>query len=172
MKIPMKWIADYAPIPLDAAAYQDKMIMIGNGVEGYDDLAHGIEGIVVGKVMTCEAHPDSDHLHVTTVDVGGEELLQIVCGAPNCEAGILVPVATVGAKMPDGTVIKKGKLRGVESFGMLCSADELGVPVELYPSCGKEGFETLPGDGREDEGNTRTAAGCGKKSDLYAGFSS
>ena len=140
MKLPMKWISEYAPINTDAENYMNKMIMIGNGVEGYEDLAHGIKGVVVGKVLTCEAHPDSDHLHVTTVDVGSGEPLQIVCGAPNCEAGILVPVATVGARMPDGTEIKKGKLRGVESFGMLCSADELGVPVELYPSCGKEGL--------------------------------
>ena len=120
MKLPMKWISEYAPINMDAESYMNKMIMIGNGVEGYDDLAHGIEGIVVGKVMTCEAHPDSDHLHVTTVDVGGKELLQIVCGAPNCEAGILVPVATVGAKMPDGTVIKRANCAA--SNPLACSA--------------------------------------------------
>ncbi|MCQ2457839.1 MAG: phenylalanine--tRNA ligase subunit beta [Clostridia bacterium] len=140
MKVPMKWIGEYAPILTDAENYMNKMIMIGNGVEGYEDLGGGFSGVVVGKVLTCEAHPDSDHLHVTTVDIGSGEPLQIVCGAPNCEAGILVPVATVGACLPGGVKIKKGKLRGVESCGMLCSSDELGVPVELYPSVGSAGL--------------------------------
>ncbi|MDO5435948.1 MAG: phenylalanine--tRNA ligase subunit beta [Clostridia bacterium] len=140
MKVPMKWISEYAPILTDAENYMNKMIMIGNGVEGYEDLGGEISGVVVGKVLTCEAHPDSDHLHVTTVDIGSGEPLQIVCGAPNCEAGILVPVATVGATLPGGVKIKKGKLRGVESSGMLCSSDELGVPVELYPSVGSAGL--------------------------------
>lgn len=140
MKIPMQWIRQYADIPMDAATYQDKMIMIGNGVEGYEDLGAEVQGVVVGRVLTCVPHPDSDHLHITTVDIGGDAPLQIVCGAPNCEAGILVPVATVGAHLPGGVKIKKGKLRGVESCGMLCSADELGVPVELYPSVGDAGL--------------------------------
>lgn len=140
MKLPMKWIEQYADIPMDAQAYQDKMIMIGNGVEGLEDLGEAFDGVVVGRVLTCEKHPDSDHLHVTTVDVGGEAPLQIVCGAPNCEAGILVPVAMVGAHLPGGVKIKKGKLRGVASEGMLCGGDELGVPVELYPHVGAAGL--------------------------------
>ena len=140
MKVPMQWISSYAPIPVDAAAYQDKMIMIGNGIEGYEDLGAEVANVVVGRVLTCEPHPDSDHLHVTTVDVGEAEPLHIVCGAPNCEAGILVPVAKIGARLPGGVKIKKGKLRGVESEGMLCSGDELGVPPELYPSVGSEGL--------------------------------
>ena len=140
MRIPMQWISRYAPIPVDAAAYQDKMIMIGNGVEGYEELGAEVDGVVVGRVLTCVPHPNSDHLHITTVDVGEGAPLQIVCGAPNCEAGILVPVAKVGAHLPGGVKIKKGKLRGVESCGMLCSADELGVPVELYPSVGDAGL--------------------------------
>ena len=140
MKVPMKWIREYAPIPVDAAEYQRKMIMIGNGVEGYEYLGAEIDNVVVGRVVTCEPHPDSDHLHVTSVDVGGPELLQIVCGAPNCEAGILVPVAKVGAHLPGGVKIKKGKLRGVASEGMLCSSTELGIPQELYPSVGDAGL--------------------------------
>ena len=140
MRIPMQWISRYAPIPVDAATYQDKMIMIGNGVEGYEELGAEVDGVVVGRVLTCVPHPNSDHLHITTVDVGEGAPLQIVCGAPNCEAGILVPVAKVGAHLPGGVKIKKGKLRGVESCGMLCSADELGVPVELYPSVGDAGL--------------------------------
>ena len=140
MKVPMQWINEYAPITLTPEEYQNRMIMIGNGVEGYENLGAEVENVVVGRVLTCEKHPDSDHLHVTTVDVGQGEPIQIVCGAPNCEAGILVPVALVGAKLPGGVKIKKGKLRGVESCGMLCSADELGVPEYLYPSVGAEGL--------------------------------
>ncbi len=140
MKIPMQWISEYAPINVDAAAYQDQMIMIGNGVEGYEEVGGEVENVVVGRVLTCEPHPDSDHLHLTTVDVGEAEPLHIVCGAPNCRAGILTPVALVGAKLPGGVKIKKGKVRGQVSEGMLCSADELGVPVELYPSCGAAGI--------------------------------
>ena len=140
MKIPMQWINAYAPINVDAETYQNKMIMIGNGVEGYEAVGGEVEGVVVGRVLTCVDHPNSDHLHITTVDVGEAEPLHIVCGAPNCRAGILTPVAKVGARLPGGVKIKKGKMRGELSEGMLCSADELGVPVELYPSCGAAGI--------------------------------
>ena len=140
MKVPMQWIKEYADIPVDAATYQSKMIMIGNGVEGYEDLGAEVENVVVGTVLTCEDHPNSDHLHLTTVDVGQEEPLHIVCGAPNCRAGIQTPVAMVGAKLPGGVKIKKGKMRGEVSEGMLCSSDEIGVPVELYPSIGAAGI--------------------------------
>ena len=140
MKIPMQWISQYAPINVDAETYQNKMIMIGNGVEGYEPVAGEVEGVVVGTVLTCEDHPNSDHLHCTTVDVGGEEPLHIVCGAPNCKAGIQVPVALNGAKLPGGIKIKKGKMRGEVSEGMLCGGDEIGVPVELYPHVGAEGI--------------------------------
>ncbi len=140
MKVPMQWIKEYAGIPMSAADYQNRMIMIGDGVEGYEETGAEVDHVVVGRVLTCEAHPDSDHLHVTTVDVGGDAPLQIVCGAPNCRAGILTPVALVGAHLPGGVKIKKGKLRGVMSEGMLCSSEELGVPVELYPSIGAAGI--------------------------------
>lgn len=83
---------------------------------------------VIGHVLTCEKHPDSDHLHVTTVDVGGGEVLQIVCGAANVAQGQLVVVAKVGAVMPSGLIIAPGQLRGVDSNGMLCSARELELP--------------------------------------------
>ncbi|MBQ9309133.1 MAG: phenylalanine--tRNA ligase subunit beta [Clostridia bacterium] len=140
MKVPMKWIRDYAPCNVDAETFQRNMIMIGNGVEGYEELGAEVSKVVVGRVLTCDAHPDSDHLHVCTVDVGEEAPLQIVCGAPNVAAGQLVPVALVGAHLPGGIKIKKGKLRGVPSEGMICSGDEIGVPPELYPSVGSEGI--------------------------------
>lgn len=140
MKLPMKWIAEYAPIPVSPAEYQNRMIMSGTDVEGTEDLSGGLEGVVVGRVLTVAPVENSDHLHVCQVDVGEAEALQVVCGAPNVAPGILVPVATVGATLPDGTKIKKGKLRGVESQGMLCSATELNVPTDLYPSIGDEGL--------------------------------
>ena len=148
MKVSMNLLKQYADIPVTPAEYESRMIMTGTGVEGIGDLGEKLQNVVVGRVLTCEPHPNSDHLHVCTVDVGREEPLQIVCGAPNVAAGQLVPVALVGAVLPDGT-IKKGKLRGVESYGMICSGPEMGVPVELYPSVGDEGilattFQTWP----------------------------
>ncbi len=140
MKIPMKWLREYTEIPADADTYMNKMIMIGDGVEGYETLGAEVEGVVVGKVLTCEPHPNSDHLHVCTVDVGEEEPLHIVCGAPNVAAGQLVPVAKNGARLPGGVKIKKGKLRGEVSEGMICSGEELGCPPELYPNIWSEGI--------------------------------
>ncbi|MBR4711624.1 MAG: phenylalanine--tRNA ligase subunit beta [Clostridia bacterium] len=145
MKVPMKWIREYADIPVDAETYMNRMIMIGDGVEGYENLGAEVEGVVVGRVLTCEPHPNSDHLHVCKVDVGdvkdGEpEPLQIVCGAPNVAAGQLVPVAKNGAHLPGGVIIKKGKLRGEVSEGMICSGEELGCPPELYPNVWEKGI--------------------------------
>ncbi len=140
MKVSMKWLKEYADIPMTAEEYESRMIMTGTGVEGTEYLGEELENVVVGKVLTCAAHENSDHLHVCTVDVGEGEPLQIVCGAPNVAEGQLVPVAKIGAKLPGGHVIKKGKLRGVESQGMLCSGPEIGVPVELYPSVGDAGL--------------------------------
>ncbi len=139
MKVSMNLLKRYADIPVTPAEYEDRMIMTGTGVEGIDDLSKQLENVVVGRVLTCVPHENSDHLHVCTVDVGSGEPLQIVCGAPNVAAGQLVAVAMIGAKLPGGT-IKKGKMRGVESYGMLCSGPEMGVPVELYPSVGDEGI--------------------------------
>ena len=140
MKIPMKWLREYTEIPVDADTYMNKMIMIGDGVEGYETLGAEVEGVVVGRVLTCDAHPNSDHLHVCKVDIGGAEPLQIVCGAPNVAAGQLVPVALNGARLPGGVKIKKGKLRGEVSEGMICSGEELGCPPELYPNIWAEGI--------------------------------
>ena len=140
MKISMNWIRQYADIPVSPAEYESTMIMHGTGVEGIEYLGEECQNVVVGRVLTCRDHENSDHLHVCTVDVGQGEPLQIVCGAPNVREGILVPVALIGAKLPGGHEIKKGKLRGVESCGMLCSGPEIGVPVELYPSVGDAGL--------------------------------
>ena len=125
--------------------YSDAMTMSGSKVEGYESMGDSIQNVVTGKVLTCEDHPDSDHLHVTTVDAGTGEILQIVCGAPNCKAGIIVPVALVGAELPGGK-IKKGKIRGVESSGMLCSHDELGITEDMLGYEPEYGILVLPED--------------------------
>jgi phenylalanyl-tRNA synthetase beta chain len=140
MKLPMQWIKDYASIPVDAKTYQNRMIWTGTAVEGVEALGEDIEKVVAGRVLTVDKVEGSDHLHVCTVDAGQGAILQIVCGAPNVAPGILVPVALEGAKLPGGVKIKKGKLRGVMSEGMLCSATELNVPQELYPSVGDAGL--------------------------------
>ena len=146
MKVSMNWLKRYAAIPVTPAEYESRMIMTGTGVEGIEDLGKNLQNVVVGRVVTVKEHENSDHLHVCTVDVGEQALLQIVCGAPNVKEGLLVPVAKVGAKLPGGAEIKKGKLRGVESCGMLCSGPEIGVPVELYPSVGDAGLLTFQED--------------------------
>ncbi|MBQ3079418.1 MAG: phenylalanine--tRNA ligase subunit beta [Clostridia bacterium] len=142
MKAPMKWLNEYTKINMPAEEYARRMIMTGTAVEGWENTAK-FTNVVVGYVKTCEMHPDSDHLHVCTVDVGAENDLQIVCGAPNVHAGAYVCCALEGAELPGGVKIKHGKIRGVESFGMLCSGPELDVPSDLYPHCGEEGIILL-----------------------------
>ena len=101
--------------------------MGGLEIEGAEPIAPAFTGVVVAQVLTCEQHPNADKLHVCTVDIGKEEPVQIVCGAPNVRAGVKVPCATIGAVLPGDFKIKKAKLRGVESNGMLCSSRELGI---------------------------------------------
>ena len=135
MNISYKWLKEYIGLPADMTPGQvaDALTSIGletGGVERVESIRGGLRGIVIGKVLTCTEHPDSDHLHVTTVDLGGETPEQIVCGAPNVAAGQTVVVATVGTTLYDGDKefkIKKSKIRGVESFGMICAEDEIGV---------------------------------------------
>lgn len=130
MNLPMSWLNDYMDIDVEPKEYSDRLTMTGSKVEGYETMGDEITNVVAGKVLTCVAHPDSDHLSVCTVDAGTGEELQIVCGAPNVREGIIVPTALAGATLPGGMKIKKGKLRGVESNGMLCSHDELGITVD------------------------------------------
>ncbi len=145
MNLPMSWLNDYMDIDVTPKEYADRLTMTGSKVEGYEGLGENIQNVVVGKVLTCEDHPDSDHLHVCTVDAGTGEALQIVCGAPNVKAGIKTPVALVGAQLPDGK-IKKGKIRGVESRGMLCSHEELGISEDILGFKPEYGILILPDD--------------------------
>ena len=147
MNLPMSWLSDYTDITgVSPKEYADKMTMSGSKVEGVENLGAEIDKVVVGKVLTCEMHPDSDHLHVCSVDVGEEEPIQIVCGAPNVAVGQKVPVALNGAVLPGGIKIKKGKLRGVMSNGMICSHEEMGIEPSRLGYEPEYGILVLPED--------------------------
>ncbi|MBQ7794066.1 MAG: phenylalanine--tRNA ligase subunit beta [Clostridia bacterium] len=127
MKVPMSWFGDYTDISgVSPKEYNDALTMSGSKVEGIEFLGKELDRVVSGKINSVTPHPDSDHLVICMVDVGGE-VLQIVTGAPNVKEGQIVPVALDGSTLPNGVKIKKGKLRGVESNGMLCSHDEMGI---------------------------------------------
>lgn len=140
MHVSMNWLKTMVDVPVGMQEFCDRLDLTGTGVEGLETVGANLDGIVVGHTLTCEPHPDSDHMHVVTVEVGEGEPLQIVCGAPNIAANIKVPVATVGATMPEGFKIKKSKLRGVASCGMCCSKRELGMGTE------HDGIWILPED--------------------------
>ncbi len=134
MKISYNWVKQFIQLDWNAEKTGELLTDLGlevEGIEKYESVQGGLEGIVVGHVVTCVQHPNADRLKVTTVDLGSGELVQIVCGAPNVAAGQKVPVATVGTTLYDaegkGFKIKKGKIRGEESHGMICAEDELGL---------------------------------------------
>ena len=139
MKISVDWLKEYVDLKgISAREIAEKLTQITCEVEEVITLGQGLESVVVGRILTCDAHPQSDHLHLLTVDIGQEQPLNIVCGAPNARAGITVAVATVGTVMPDGMKIVPAKIRGCESFGMCCSYAELGYKAE------DEGIIELP----------------------------
>lgn len=146
MNISYKWLREYVDVDLTAEEIAVALTSIGlevGSVEEVQSIKGGLEGLWTGQVLTCEEHPNSDHMHVCTVSVGQEEPLQIVCGAPNVAAGQKVIVAVVGTKLYDGDqefVIKRSKLRGVESLGMICAEDEIGVGTS------HDGIIVLPED--------------------------
>lgn len=144
MKISENWLRQWANPANTSDELGQQLTMAGLELDGSDTVAPEFSGVVVGEVITCEQHPDADRLRVTTVNIGTGENLQIVCGAPNVRTGLKVAVATVGAVLPpiDGKPfnIKKGKLRGIESQGMLCGASEIGLTDEI------DGILELPDD--------------------------
>lgn len=146
MNISYNWLKEYVDFDLTPDEVAAALTSIGletGGVEEVQSIKGGLEGLVVAEVLTCEPHPNSDHMHITTVDLGQSEPVQIVCGAANVAAGQKVIVATLGTKLYDGDecfTIKKSKLRGVESNGMICAEDEIGVGT------GHEGIIVLPVD--------------------------
>ena len=127
MKFPLSWLKQHLDTKADVGEICDKLTAIGLEVEGVEDTGKKLAPFIVAEVMECVAHPNSDHLHVCKVYTG-KEVLQIVCGAPNARAGLKVVLARPGNVMPDsGEALKKGTIRGVESFGMMCAVDELGI---------------------------------------------
>ena len=127
MKFSELWLREWVNPAIDSAALSDQITMAGLEVDGVDAVAGAFHGVVVGEVVECGQHPNADKLRVTKINVGGERLLDIVCGAPNCRQGLKVAVATVGAVLPGDFKIKAAKLRGEPSEGMLCSFSELGI---------------------------------------------
>ncbi len=138
MLVSKNWLADFVPVGVSTEMMSDKLTALGLEVESVNKAAPAFTGVVVGQVVGLEQHPDADKLRVANVDIGAEETLQIVCGAPNVAVDMIVPVATVGAVLPGNFKIKKSKLRGVESYGMLCSESELGLADSA------EGLMSLP----------------------------
>ena len=149
MNVSYKWLKDYIDFDLTPQEVSVALTSLGlevGALEEVETIKGGLKGLVVGEVLTCEMHPNSDHLHVTTVDLGnGEAPAQIVCGAANVAAGQKVIVATLGTKLYDGDdefTIKRSKLRGVESCGMICAEDEIGVGAS------HDGIIVLPADAK------------------------
>ncbi len=133
MKVSYSWLKEYLESALTPQQIADAMTDIGievDSVEEQEEIPGGLAGVVVAQVLTCEPHPDSDHLHITTVDDGTGEPLTVVCGAPNVAAGQKVLLARIGTVLPGDFKIKKSKIRGVESFGMICAEDELGIGTD------------------------------------------
>ncbi|MGN0481996.1 MAG: phenylalanine--tRNA ligase subunit beta [Lachnospiraceae bacterium] len=156
MKTSLKWIKDLVPgLDVSAQEYMDAMTLSGSKVEGYEQMDADLDKIVIGQVKSVEKHPDADKLVICQVDIGQAEPIQIVTGAPNVFEGAKVPVVLDGGrvagghdgqKVPGGVKIKKGKLRGVPSNGMMCSIEELGSTCDMYPDAAEDGLYILKED--------------------------
>ncbi|AOY76389.1 phenylalanine--tRNA ligase subunit beta [Clostridium formicaceticum] len=142
MLVPVKWLKNYVAIDMETKELCDKMTMSGSKVETVEKTGLDIEGVVIGKIEEIKCHPNADKLVIVTVNIG-EERLQIVTGATNIAVGDYIPVAVDGAKLPGGVKIKKGKLRGEVSQGMLCSQEELAIPKSVIPEDQKDGIWIL-----------------------------
>lgn len=150
MFVSYKWLKEYVDITVAPQELADKMSVTGIEIEGVDTLGEGLKKIVIGKTLEVVDHPDSDHLHICQVEVGEEHaeggVLQIVCGASNVATGQKVIVALPGARIKDNIKIKKGKIRGQESHGMICSLEELGFSSSVVPKEYSDGIFVLPAD--------------------------
>lgn len=139
MKVPLKWLSEYVEINLEPKEYAEAMTMSGSKVEGVEKQGEEIYRVVLGKILSLEKHPDADKLQVSKVDVG-DETIQIVTGAQNVSVGDYIPIALDGAVLPGDKKIKKGKLRGLESNGMMCSINELGYTKYDFPDAAEDGI--------------------------------
>ncbi|MDI3501788.1 MAG: phenylalanyl-tRNA synthetase beta chain, partial [Thermoanaerobacter sp.] len=143
MLVSLSWLKEFVDIDEDAKAIAEGLTMSGSKVETITSYGKEISNVVVGKIISLEKHPNADKLLVGIVDVGTEKL-QIVTGAQNIKVGDYIPVALHGATLPGGVKIKRGKLRGIESNGMMCSAEELGLDESLLPEYQRNGIFILP----------------------------
>ncbi|MGH8600070.1 MAG: YtpR family tRNA-binding protein, partial [Burkholderiales bacterium] len=139
MKFSENWLRERVDIHADRATLMRRLTMSGLEVAGAEPIGGPLEGVIVARIAACEPHPDADRLRLCRVDTGDGEV-QIVCGAPNARAGLVAPLATIGATLPSGIKIKAAKLRGIESHGMLCSAKEIGIDADAL------GLMELPAD--------------------------
>src|SRR5512141_995381 len=139
MRISYKWLSEYVELP-PVEDLARRLTAVGLEVEGIERMGAGLSGVIAARIVASEKHPNAEKLSVTRVDAGQDEALQVVCGAKNYQVGDVVPLATVGATLPGGARIERAKLRGVESFGMLCSAKELGIDPDA------SGLHILPRD--------------------------
>ncbi|WP_317335201.1 phenylalanine--tRNA ligase subunit beta [Streptococcus orisratti] len=147
MLVSYKWLKELVDVDVTTHELSEKMSTTGIEVEGVSIPSEGLTKLVVGHVVSCEDVPET-HLHLCQVDTGDDELRQIVCGAPNVTAGINVIVAVPGARIADNYKIKKGKIRGMESLGMICSLQELGLPDSIIPKEFSDGIQILPEDAK------------------------
>ena len=143
MKTSIEWLKEYSDINVSAKELCDILTMTGSKVEGLETKGDNIKNVVVGKILEIEKHPNADKLVVTKVDVK-DEILQIVTGATNIKVGDIVPIAKDGSELPGNIKIKKGKLRDIESCGMMCSVGELGIPVDMFENQIENGIMILP----------------------------
>ncbi|AGL01167.1 phenylalanine--tRNA ligase subunit beta [Desulfoscipio gibsoniae] len=146
MRVSFKWLQEYVDIDVSPAELAESLTLAGLAVEAMEEPGKGIEKVYTGKIIKIDAHPNADKLVICQLTLGGEEQTQIVTGAPNVREGHVVPVAVVGAKLAGGLTIKKAKLRGVESRGMLCSGGELGLDPDMLPEEQQHGVMILPAD--------------------------
>ena len=170
MLVPLEWVKEYTDIDVSTDEYCERMIMSGSNLETCTTFGDGIEGVVVGRIVSLEKHPDAAKLTVCRVDAGGEQPLQVVCGAANVFEGALIPLALPGSRIPGplhgqpkaegGVSIEKGSLRGVESMGMICAASELGFDDKVIPVAHKDGVFILP-EGLVPGTDIREALGLG-----------
>ena len=140
MNVSIKWLKEYVDFDLSPEALAERLLMLGMEIESIKQLGEGLDRVVVGRINTVDKHPQADKLVLCNVDIGSGTDAQIVCGAPNAREGLVAPVALVGAQLPNGLTIKRAKIRGEESQGMLCSEQELAISDEA------SGLMELPDD--------------------------
>jgi len=152
MKVSIEWLKDYSDIDIDPKELSDILTLTGSKVEAVESKGNDIKNVVIGKILEIEKHPDADKLVVTKVDVG-TEIIQIVTGANNIKVDDIVPIAKNGAELPGNIKIKTGKLRDIESCGMMCSIGELSLSMEMYPDQIEDGIMILPKELEKEIGN-------------------